>query len=305
MQGLQLLSSELPARSRQLADAFRQAHPFPWLSIDGFLEPGFAASLLEEFPPFEDGDFIGDDGRPGGKSTHDRPARLGPAFRKLDALIQGREFLDLLGEMTGIPDLIYDPFYLGGGTHENRSGQTLDPHIDFNYHPSERWHRRLNLIIYLNRTWDPAWGGNIELFTDPHRQPEPDVRVAPVFNRCVVFETSERSWHGFDTLRIPEDAPTQSRRSIALYFYTRDRPTAEIAGRHTTHYVKRQLPSRFQPGHTLDEADVAELNALLQGRDTHIRLQYEEIARLLQAQERGLAGKLLYLAKRAYVRMRR
>lgn len=69
--------------------------------------------------------------------------------------------------------------------------------------------------------------------------------------------------------------------------------------------MKRPLPSRFRAGLTLSGRDVEDLKALLEDRDAHIADQYGEIARLLQAQERGLAGKLLYLAKRAYVRYRR
>jgi hypothetical protein len=55
----------------------------------------------------------------------------------------------------------------------------------------------------------------------------------------------------------------------------------------------------------LSQHDVDELASLLADRDVHIRQQYDEIERLLQAQEKGLAGQLLYLAKRAYVRFRR
>lgn len=305
MAPLNLLREDLTETADTLAARFRAAHPFPFVVIEDFLDADFARRLLASFPAFEQGSFIGDDGRVGGKSTHDRPQRLGEAWQALDRCIRSPEFLALIGRITGIDGLLYDPFYLGGGTHENRDGQTLDPHIDFNYHPSERWHRRLNLIVYLNPEWNPAWGGNLELFDDPHADPEPAQRISPVFNRCVIFETSERSWHGFDTLRLPEDRKDTTRRSVALYFYSKTRPAEETAGRHTTHYVKRQLPSRFRAGHVLDEADVATLRELLQGRDAHIRLQYEEIARLLQAQDRGLAGKLLYLAKRAYVRLRR
>ena len=78
-----------------------------------------------------------------------------------------------------------------------------------------------------------------------------------------------------------------------------------MAGKHSTVYVKRPLPARFRAGATLSEGDVDELAALLADRDAHIANQYQEIARLLQAQEKGVAGQLLYLAKRAYVRFRR
>lgn len=289
----------------RLGADFVAADPFPHAVIDDFFAPDFATRLLAEFPGFEHGNFIGDDGQPGGKSTSDKVRQLGPAYRELDDAIRSDEFLQLLSRLTGIDALIYDPWYLGGGTHENRDGMSLDPHVDFNFHPSERWHRRLNLIVYLNPAWDAQWGGNFELFRDPHLAPRPDVSIAPLFNRCAIFETSERSWHGFDRIRLPPEQAGLTRRSIALYFYTRDRPQDEIAERHTTYYVNRQLPERFVEGAVLDAADVAEVRGLIQQRDAHIRMLYAENTALRKAQDAGIGGQLVYLAKRAYVRFRR
>ena len=96
----------------------------------------------------------------------------------------------------------------------------------------------------------------------------------------------------------------RSRKSVALYFYTRDRPGDETAGKHSTHYVNRQLHERYAPGYTLDAADVVELRELIAHRDNRLQQLFAENANLLQAQERGLSGKFLYLLKRLYVRYR-
>ncbi|MBL0042283.1 MAG: 2OG-Fe(II) oxygenase [Xanthomonadales bacterium] len=285
--------------------AFDAAQPFRHVVIDDFLVPEFAHALLTEFPRFEAGNSVGDDGRPGGKSVLENLPSIGAAYRHLDEVIRSRNFLDFVGAITGIDGLLYDPFYLGGGTHENRDGQCLQAHIDFNYHPSERWHRRLNLIVYLNEAWSEAWGGHLELFRDPYVDRVPMQRIAPVFNRCVIFETTEHSWHGFDRIALPPEASGRSRKSVALYFYSHDRPAAETAGKHSTHYVDAQLPERFVEGRVLDAIDVATLHTLIAQRDGQLQRLYAENARLLQAQERGFAGQLLYLLKRAYVRFRR
>lgn len=287
------------------AQAFSNAQPFRHIVIDDFLERAYADELLREFPAFERGNYIGDDGRPGGKSTVDSMPQIGPAYRQLDEIIQTPAFLAYIGRITGIDDLLYDPFYLGGGTHENRNGQPLSAHIDFNYHPSERWHRRLNLIVYLNHEWEESWGGLLDLYRDPYTDPKPTVSVMPLFNRCVIFETTETSWHGFDKIKLPEGRPGLSRKSIALYFYTKERPVAETATRHTTHYVNRQLPEHLTAGHTLTGADVSLLQELIAARDAQMKMLYQENGQLLQAQEKGFGGHVLYLMKRLYMRYRK
>ncbi len=159
-----------------LQTAYRDAKPFPHVVIDDFLTPSFAQRLLDQFPSFDRGNNIGDDGKTGNKATFEKIRSLGQDYAALDDLIKSQRFLKLLESITGVPDLIYDPFYLGGGTHENRQDQSLQAHIDFNYHPSEGWHRRLNLIVYLNHDWDARWGGNLELYTDPYKDKRPQAQ---------------------------------------------------------------------------------------------------------------------------------
>ena len=302
---LALLNPAIVARADAIGRAFTTATPFPHVVLDDFLDPSVAAALLAEFPPFERGNSTGDDGRQGQKSTVERIRALGSSYARLDDAIKSTAFLTTLGRMTGMSGLLYDPFYLGGGTHENRAGAVLDPHVDFNYHPSERWHRRLNLLVYLNPEWEAAWGGSLQLYADPRKDAAPAVSIVPAFNRCVIFETSERSWHAFDRIVQPPDKGHVTRKSIALYFYSREGPADQIAERHSTVYVPRALPARLIEGHTLTRDDVAELHMLIATRDAQIDRQQAENTRLLRAQERGFAGQVLYLMKRAYVRFRR
>lgn len=288
-----------------LAAQFREARPFRHLVIEAFFPPDFADALLACFPPFERGNARNEQGLAGGKSTVERIRELGGPYAELDAHVQSPAFLDWLSNATGIPDLLYDPHYFGGGTHDNRNGQELDPHVDFNRHPETGWHRRLNLIVYLNPVWDPAWGGALELHSDPRSEVDEITLLAPRFNRCVIFETTEWSWHGFGRITLPEPRANLSRRSIALYFYTRERPAEELAPEHSTIYVDRPLPERFRAGHTLTEQDVQELKIALARRDQHNQRLYAELISATQAASARGAGTLPGLFMDSLVAMAR
>ena len=278
----QVVSQAVLQRQADYAAQFAAAQPFRHVVIDGFLESTFSAQILSQFPSFDVKSAINENGVAGGKSTQERVRSLGQAFRTLDDVVQRRDFLALIGHITGIENLCYDPYYFGGGTHENREGQDLDPHIDFNYHPITRQHRRLNLIVYLNDNWQDAWGGSLQLHRDPYKHPSMDeiITLTPLLNRCVIFETNEHSWHGFERIHLPPDQRHLSRKSFALYYYTDTRPEKETAEEHSTVYVERHLSARFRAGLTLDANDVEELRVLLARRDQHLKRLYRNIHRL-------------------------
>lgn len=127
--------------------------------------------------------------------------------------------LTWLQGLFGIDGLHMEP--IGGGYHLIPPGGRLAVHTDFNRSPRSGRYRRLNLLVYLNHNWtDP--GGCLELWDGDHV-----VTVAPEFNRTVIFETSDRSWHGH-----PEPAH-RWRRSVAAYFFT-DTPPEGFDGDHST-----------------------------------------------------------------------
>lgn len=306
-----LVHPDVYAQQDALAAFFAAADPFRHVVIDRFFRDEYCARLLAQFPAFERGNARNEAGEIGNKSTIEKIRGLGPAFAELDDLIQSQDFLDLVGRITGIDDLLYDPWYFGGGTHENREGQDLDAHIDFNRHPANRWHRRLNLIVYLNHEWQDDWGGSLQLHSNPRSTDDRIITITPEFNRAVIFETTETSWHGFPRITLPADKRTLTRKSVALYFYTKERPADETADTHSTIYVDAPLPARFAAGHTLDGADVDELRGLLARRDQHNQRLYRDLtamtAQLEQAQAAlhgGRLGRLRYLAQLMRRRMR-
>jgi len=290
-----LVQEHVVASRSALATSFLSASPFPHLVIDDFLSDALCNRLLAEFPAFENGCAVNEHGRPGGKAVFERVRTLGPAFSEVDDLIQTRQFLELIGDITGINELLYDPDYIGGGTHENRANQELDPHIDFNFHPRRGWHRRLNLIVYLNPVWEDCWGGALELHADPWRRDSHEglKTVLPLKNRCVIFETSERSWHGFRRITPPSGHSSLSRRSFAIYLYSKDRPAAEAAAPHSTIYVDRPLPDHLRAGTILSDEDVRTIESLIGRRCAHadrlVRREHQ-FAEMIQRDIQGIVN---------------
>ncbi len=258
------------------AQRFQAATPFRHVVIDRFLDDDLCRSLLADFPSFEARHALDEMGRVGGKAVRMDVREISPAYRQLDRFLQSGEFLDFVSAVTGIPDLLYDADYIGGGTHENRHGQGLDAHVDFNFHPRTRWHRRLNLIVYLNEEWESSWGGELELHSNPWDSADNrTTSVTPLFNKAVIFETNEVSWHGFSTIRLPEERDSVSRKSFAIYLYTVERPHDETAPPHATIYVPEAMPADWAAGRVLDDRDLSGLRARFTRMRTQLRFLYD------------------------------
>ena len=143
-------------------------------------------------------------------------------------------FLSDLAEITGIENLKADPAMRGGGMHLTGPRGRLDVHIDFNYSEELQMHRRLNILVYLNEDWDSSWGGAVELWDTDVKNCE--VSVKPMLNRCVLFETSDISFHGVEPVTCP---PGKARMSFAGYYYTREAPAKWNGELHSTVFKAR------------------------------------------------------------------
>jgi hypothetical protein len=199
-------------RIPELAKEFQDAEPFSLVVIDDFLDETAADGLLAEFPSIEDmkksNDYIFADKR---QST--RLAAAGSAGQAYHDLLLSDEFAGRLLDLTG-RKLFVDPSFHGGGFHQGGHDSFLDTHVDFNIHPEHSdWLRVLNILLYLNKEWQPGYGGDLLVRTDPKDEPR---AVAPLFNRGVIMLTSDNTYHGYRRMSLPAGV---TRKSIAAYAY--------------------------------------------------------------------------------------
>jgi 2OG-Fe(II) oxygenase superfamily len=226
-----------PIDREGLQAQYRSAKPFPYIKIDDFLEEEPLQRILAAYPTYEEARRVGrefDAVNEKLKIQVTDSAQFPPPVKLLADALSSEGFLSDLEFITGIPRLVADPKLQGGGMHLTSSTGRLDVHVDFNYNPDTELFRRLNILVYLNPRWEAEWGGEIELWDRDVQRCEQS--FPPILNRCIVFETSEFSFHGVTPVKCP---PGVARKSFAAYYYTREAPPWWDGSTHSTIFKAR------------------------------------------------------------------
>jgi Rps23 Pro-64 3,4-dihydroxylase Tpa1-like proline 4-hydroxylase len=240
-----------PIDREQLREQFRTATPFPNVCIDDFLDEDFAGEIARSFPSFHEAQGVGKTFAGVNEKNKVQvrdPAQFPPSIKKLNDMLADPAFLEMLSYATGIADLRADEKLVGGGIHETTRSGHLDVHVDFNVLKDRQWHRRLNIIIFFNKAWQDEWGGRLELWDANVKQCVHSFQ--PLFNRCVIFQTSEISYHGVTGVMCPDGV---SRKSFAAYYYTEEAPQGWDGRTHTTLFKAR--PDEKMKGRLLMPAE--------------------------------------------------
>lgn len=217
------------------AAKYRLGTPFNHMAFDNFLPLDVAEAMLAEFPKAQDIEW----------HNYNRPAeqklvcvdesKFGPVTRSMLYQFNSAPFLRFLEKVTGIDNMIADPSMRGGGLHQTPKGGLLKLHADFNKHDANFLDRRINVIFYMNKNWKEEYGGSLELWDQEVTKCE--VKILPVFNRLAIFSPTSKTFHGHpDPLTCPDG---DSRKSLALFYYTNGRPANETNQSHTTIFAER------------------------------------------------------------------
>ena len=201
------------------SDEYRAARPFPFVIIDNFLNNDALDVACSYFPHYDDAKWkpvtnphtvnrvvVGS--TPTGKQW---PFEVECLFNAM----MNAKFLHFVEKLTGVSGLISDPYFAEAGYYAMRKGGYLDIHADFSHHDRLGLERRANLLLYLNPDWKPEYNGDLVLYNNVL---QPEQRIAPLLNRCVVFEPSETSYHGNpEPLAAPDGV---MRRAISMWYYS-------------------------------------------------------------------------------------
>jgi len=218
---------------------FLSKKPFHYVTFENFFYPDKAETIYKSYPTIADGKWEGttyiDQKNKFAKTRFEE----GSVFKKVFSELNSKEFLQWLNELSEIEvPLTGDDELFGGGLHQSINGAFLNVHVDYNFHPTTKYHRRLNVLVYMNKDWKDEYNGHVELWDLIDGNKKQLASIAPTFNRCVIFETNEISFHGHPKpLNTPPDV---NRKSIATYYYTPTRPEHEISGDHNTIYVNTE-----------------------------------------------------------------
>ncbi len=200
------------------AQAYSKAKPYPHAVIDGLFPENLLDQVIAEIPTSGRG-WTSYSNRNELKTVCSDVSAFGPTAECLGHALNSDVFVRFLEKLTGFDALLTDPSLHAGGYMKCERGGFLDLHYDFTGHTRLPLRRCLNVLVYLNRDWEPEWGGQLELhsnddLSDPQHQ---EILVEPHFNRMVIF-TTENALHGHRrTVACPVG---RARLLFSAFYYT-------------------------------------------------------------------------------------
>lgn len=210
----------------KISEKFSKSKPFNHVIIDNFFNDEVANNIFAEMPGYDENIDATYDNPIEKKRTIQNWTKFSKNVYKVIYGLMSEPFVGKLAKLTDEFDLVPDYGLHGGGIHMHQSGDYLNTHLDYDIHPKLDMKRKLNLIVYLNPSWKKEWGGNLCLWSHDTKTNQPKELVKsiwPKFNRAILFDTTQNSWHGVtEGISAP---PGEYRKSLALYYLI---PTSDI-----------------------------------------------------------------------------
>lgn len=204
------IADRLRGLEGELRMRWHASGPVRHFFVDDLLDTEWARALAKRFPPTE---------RLMLRSTLRERKRVGiavddydPAVRHALFAFQDPAVVETIGRITGYEKAVADPTLYASGISVMSSGDFLNPHVDNSHDGDRQRYRVLNLLYYCSPEWAVANGGNLELWDADVRTP---TVVESRFNRLVVMETDQTSWHSVNQIRV-----TAARNCVSNYYFS-------------------------------------------------------------------------------------
>lgn len=197
-------------------------------AIDSLLPDEIAHKIASAFPPSAEMRLMNSFRER--KYTSKSLDKFDPLIADITFAFQDRCVVEKVAELTGIRDAVGDPHLYAGGVSAMERGHFLNPHIDNSHDGDRKNYRVLNLLYYVTPEWQPANGGNLELWDDKVTRP---VEIPSLFNRLVIMATNDRSWHSVNKVKAD-----RVRRCISNYYFSPHSPNPYETF-HVTYFMAR------------------------------------------------------------------
>lgn len=166
--------------------------------IDNLLPDAVAAEIREAFPRDANGFSTRASFREH-KRTSGKFDDLPRILADITFAMQSPVVVNKIADITGMPRLEPDPHLYAGGLSMMFKGEFLNPHIDNSHEATKTKYRRINLLYYVAPNWVEENGGNLELWDDNVEIP---VTIVSNYNRLVLMETNNETWHSVSPLTV-------------------------------------------------------------------------------------------------------
>jgi len=243
--GYYLNPEQLEVLAAKYQNAYRQAKPFPHTVIDNFLPANVLEQILDEFSTVKPLDWTTGDrtientalGKTKNKNELPLAAKTSHTTHWLLHQLSSEIFISFLEKLTSVEGLLPNPLIETDGFYPLAANRSLKTQADFACY-ANKLDRKLTLLIYLNKDWKEEYGGQLELWNAEMSHCEK--KILPMFNRCVIFSTTDFSYHGHpEPLNCPAH---ETRKSLSLYYYGNKHTT--ITNTPTKHITVKNVAAK-------------------------------------------------------------
>ena len=195
---VQIIVERLEKDADTLREDFNLAKNIPtrFAAIDNLFPEDIARKLHEAFPPTEEMRLL--DSFREKKYTSKSLDKFSPLIADATFAFQDQRVIDAVSLITGQKEAVGDPHLYAGGISAMAHGHFLNPHIDNSHDHEQKNYRVLNLLYYVTPEWKAENGGNLELWNEEVTKV---VEIPSLFNRLVLMETNEKSWHSVNEVK--------------------------------------------------------------------------------------------------------